>query len=62
MLFIDEIHRLPHEGQEILFQLIDKGMVRKLGETRLTHKIDVMIISATSEPIDSHLLNTFKRR
>lgn len=62
ILFIDEIHRLPHEGQEILFQLIDKGMVRKLGETRLTHKIDVMIISATSEPIDSHLLNTFKRR
>lgn len=62
ILFIDEIHRLPHEGQEILFQLIDKGMVRKLGETKLTNKIDVMIISATSEPIDSHLLNTFKRR
>lgn len=62
ILFIDEIHRLPHEGQEILFQLIDKGMVRKLGETKLTNKVQVMIIAATSEPLDSHLLNTFRRR
>ncbi|CUH94838.1 hypothetical protein P22_0904 [Propionispora sp. 2/2-37] len=62
MLFIDEIHRLPHEGQEILFQLIDKGKIRRLGETKLSTPIRVMLISATSEPLDSYLLTTFKRR
>lgn len=62
VLFIDEIHRLPHEGQEILFQLIDKGKVRRLGETKLSMPIRVMLISATSEPLDSYLLTTFKRR
>ncbi len=62
VLFIDEIHRLPHEGQEILFQLIDKGKVRRLGETKLSLPIRVMLISATSEPLDSYLLTTFKRR
>jgi transcriptional regulator with AAA-type ATPase domain/transcriptional regulatory protein LevR len=62
ILFIDEIHRLPHEGQEILFQLIDKGKVRRLGETKLSTSIKVMLISATSEPLESYLLTTFKRR
>lgn len=62
ILFIDEVHRLPSEGQEILFQLIDKGKVRKLGETKLTKKVEVMIVCATSESLDSYLLNTFKRR
>lgn len=62
ILFIDEIHRLPHEGQEILFQLIDKGKIRRLGETKLSTPIKVMLISATSEPLDSYLLTTFKRR
>ena len=32
ILFLDEIHRLPPEGQEILFYLIDKGEYRPLGE------------------------------
>nr|WP_246169642.1 sigma 54-interacting transcriptional regulator [Alkalibaculum sporogenes] len=62
ILFIDEIHRLPHEGQEILFQIIDKGKLRRLGETKISKDIEVMLISATSEPLDSYLLDTFKRR
>lgn len=26
ILFLDEVHRLPPEGQEMLFYLIDKGL------------------------------------
>ncbi len=33
VLFLDEVHRLPPEGQELLFYLIDKGRFRRLGET-----------------------------
>lgn len=62
ILFLDEIHRLPPTGQELLFILIDKGFYRRLGETKTEHKSNVMIIGATSENIDSSLLLTFKRR
>ena len=62
ILFLDEIHRLPPTGQELLFILIDKGFYRRLGETKTEHKSNVMIIGATSEDIDSSLLLTFKRR
>ena len=33
ILLLDEIHRLPPEGQEMLFLLMDKGVYRRLGET-----------------------------
>ena len=49
ILFLDEIHRLPPTGQELLFILIDKGFYRRLGETKTEHKSNVMIIGATSE-------------
>lgn len=62
ILFLDEIHRLPPEGQEILFFLIDKGKFRRLGEIDITRKADVMIIAATSEDVESSLLSTFRRR
>lgn len=62
ILFLDEIHRLPPEGQEILFSLIDKGKFRRLGEIDVTRKADVMIIAATSEEVESSLLSTFRRR
>lgn len=62
ILFLDEIHRLPPTGQELLFILIDKGFYRRLGETKTEHKSNVMIIGATSENVDSSLLLTFKRR
>ena len=33
ILFLDEIHRLSPQGQEMLFTFIDKGYFRKLGDT-----------------------------
>ena len=62
ILFLDEVHRLPPDGQEILFQLIDKGKYRRLGETSSTLSAHVMIIAATTEDIETSLLGTFRRR
>ncbi|MDR2163143.1 MAG: sigma 54-interacting transcriptional regulator [Clostridiales Family XIII bacterium] len=62
ILLLDEIHRLKSESQEMLFQLIDKGCYRKLGETGVATKANLMLIGATTERIDSYLLGTFKRR
>lgn len=62
ILFLDEIHRLPSAGQEILFSLIDRGEYRRLGESHTSRKANVLIISATTENPDSNLLQTFRRR
>lgn len=63
VLFLDEIHRLPPEGQEMLFTIIDTRKYRRLGETdSVAREVDVLIICATTENIDSSLLQTFKRR
>lgn len=62
ILFLDEIHRLPSEGQEILFYLIDRGKFRRLGETELTRESKLMIIAATTESPEGSLLLTFRRR
>lgn len=62
ILFLDEIHRLPPTGQELLFILIDKGAYRRLGETKAERKANIMLIGATSEDVNSSLLLTFKRR
>ncbi|WP_192987516.1 sigma 54-interacting transcriptional regulator [Carnobacterium mobile] len=61
ILFLDEIHRLPPEGQEMLFTFIDKGVYRPLGESSETHTAQVQIIGATTENSDV-LLATFNRR
>lgn len=62
VFFLDEVHRLPPEGQEMLFNIIDNGCFRRLGETEETRKVNVMIIAATTEEIESRLLATFRRR
>ncbi|MBU6136586.1 sigma 54-interacting transcriptional regulator [Clostridium tertium] len=62
ILFLDEIHRLPSEGQEILFSILDKGIFRRLGESETVRKSNVMIIAATTENVESSLLLTFRRR
>lgn len=62
ILFLDEIHRLPAAGQEILFSLIDRGEFRRLGESSTNRKANVLIICATTENADSYLLQTFRRR
>jgi transcriptional regulator with AAA-type ATPase domain/transcriptional regulatory protein LevR len=62
MIFLDEVHRLPAEGQEMLFNVIDNGKYRKLGQTEIEHDVSVMVIAATTENIESKLLGTFRRR
>jgi len=62
ILFLDEIHRLPPEGQEMLFNLIDKGIYRPLGGIEDIVNNNILIICATTENEDSVLLSTFKRR
>lgn len=62
ILFLDEVHRLPPEGQEMLFSLMDRGKFRRLGESNNIHEAKVLIIAATTEDIDKAILNTFLRR
>jgi transcriptional regulator with AAA-type ATPase domain/transcriptional regulatory protein LevR/mannitol/fructose-specific phosphotransferase system IIA component (Ntr-type) len=62
ILLLDEVHRLPPDGQEMLFQLIDKGKYRRLGETSIVNEARVMIIAATTEDVEKNLLATFRRR
>lgn len=61
ILFLDEIHRLPPEGQEALFIFLDTGTFRRIGDSE-ARTSDVLIISATTEDPNSALLNTFTRR
>ncbi|KAA0942123.1 PRD domain-containing protein [Sporosarcina sp. ANT_H38] len=62
VLFLDEIHRLSPEGQEMLFTFIDKGEFRSLGDSEVTKTASVQIIGATTESPESFLLETFTRR
>jgi transcriptional regulatory protein LevR/transcriptional regulator with AAA-type ATPase domain len=62
MLFLDEVHRLPPEGQEMLFYLLDKGDFRRMGDTDKTRHVTVRLVAATTENPDSALLKTFLRR
>lgn len=61
ILFLDEVHRLPPEGQEMLFLLIDKGEYYRLGEP-IARRANLMIVAATTEDPNSVLLKTFIRR
>ncbi|VBB07382.1 phosphotransferase system mannose-type iia component [Lucifera butyrica] len=62
ILFLDEIHRLPPEGQEMIFYFMDTGTYNKLGETERKRKASVLILGATTEDPTSSLLKTFIRR
>jgi transcriptional regulatory protein LevR/transcriptional regulator with AAA-type ATPase domain len=62
ILFLDEIHRLPPEGQEMLFYFMDTGKFNRLGETERNRESYVLIIGATTEDPNSSLLKTFIRR
>lgn len=61
ILFLDEVHRLPPEGQEALFTYLDTNTFRRMGdsEPRSPH---ALIITATTEDPSSALLQTFTRR
>ena len=62
ILFLDEIHRLSPDGQEMLFTLMDKGEYYRLGETDRPRKSEVLLIAATTENPYDVLLRTFLRR
>uniref|UniRef100_UPI00054DF73C sigma-54-dependent transcriptional regulator n=1 Tax=Liquorilactobacillus vini TaxID=238015 RepID=UPI00054DF73C len=62
MLFLDEVHRLPPEGQEMIFYFMDHGIYSRLGETSKSHHADVRLVCATTEDPSSALLQTFVRR
>jgi transcriptional regulator with AAA-type ATPase domain/transcriptional regulatory protein LevR len=62
ILFLDEVHRLPNEGQELLFYLLDKGEFRRLGDSGAVRRVSVRVIAATTKPPESSLLLTFRRR
>ncbi|MBP2072992.1 sigma 54-interacting transcriptional regulator [Thermoanaerobacterium butyriciformans] len=61
-LFLDEVHRLPPEGQEKLFLFLDKGLFRRLGETGNWRTSKVRFIFATTEDPERTLIKTFLRR
>ena len=62
ILFLDEIHRLPPEGQEMIFYFMDTGTFNRLGETKRERQAKVLIIGATTENPESVLTKTFQRR
>lgn len=62
ILFLDEIHRFPSEGQEMLFSLMDRGEYFKLGENSKKSHSKILIIAATTEKPSETLLSTFLRR
>lgn len=62
MLFLDEVHRLTPQGQEMLFTFMDKGVFRRMGDTESVVASDVQLIAATTEDPGSVLLKTFMRR
>lgn len=62
MLFLDEVHRLPPEGQEMVFYFMDTGTYSRLGETGKNRSASVRIVCATTEDPKSTFLDTFMRR
>jgi transcriptional regulatory protein LevR/transcriptional regulator with AAA-type ATPase domain len=62
ILFLDEIHRLPPEGQEMIFYFMDTNSYNKLGESERKREANVLLIGATTEDPGSSMLKTFIRR
>ena len=62
IVFLDEIHRLPPEGQEKLFTHMDKSVFRRVGESGPWRRSKVRYIFATTEQKEDFFLDTFKRR
>ena len=61
ILFLDEVHRLPPEGQEMLFYLMDRERFRRLGDVHERHA-SLLLLAATTEDPATSLLPTFRRR
>ena len=62
MLFLDEVHRLPFEAQEMLFSVMDFGHFSRMGEGANKRQSRPLLVMATTETVNTHLLETFRRR
>lgn len=62
MLFLDEAHRLPPQGQEMLFNYMDRGVFSRLGDSVAERTARVRLVFATTEDPATSLLGTFMRR
>ncbi|SFB32915.1 Transcriptional regulator containing an AAA-type ATPase domain and a DNA-binding domain [Lentibacillus halodurans] len=62
ILFLDEIHRLPPSGQEMLFYLMDKGIYHRLGEATQERRANIALIGATTKESETYILSTLLRR
>lgn len=60
LLFLDEVHRLSDEGQEKLFNFMDKESFSRMGETK-ERQSKVRLVFATTESPE-RFLKTFLRR
>src|SRR5438270_12381274 len=50
ILFLDEVHRLPPEGQEMLFYLMDRERFRRLGDVHERHSSLLLLAATTEDP------------
>jgi DNA-binding NtrC family response regulator len=50
--FLDELGVASHRVQEMLLQLLDEGMLKRVGEVR-TRPVDVRFVAATNENLDT---------
>lgn len=62
ILFLDEVHRLNAEGQEKLFTFLDTGIIYRMGDTKNSLKLQVRLIFATTENLETNFTSTFLRR
>lgn len=62
VLFLDEVHGLPPECQEKIFQFMDGGSYHMVGDNVKWYKSNVQIIMATTENPNQVLLKTLLRR
>lgn len=62
VLFLDEVHGLPPECQEKIFQFMDGGSFHMVGDNVKWYKSNVQIIMATTENPNQVLLKTLLRR
>ena len=61
ILFLDEVHRLPPEGQEMLLYLMDRERFRRMGDVK-ERESSLLLLAATTEDPNTALLPTFRRR
>lgn len=62
ILFLDEVHCLPPECQEKLFQLMDKGIYHKVGDNSRWYHSSCRLVFATTQDPQEALLKTLLRR